>query len=165
MKKPPQHIEISPQSSDLGGHASEPATEAEPFGEECGGKGGVPYEIAARPAQRITRITVWHRRFVDGIQIETDQGILPRVGGTGRDRGIRVDSFQLEPDEFVTGISIKYWSYVDRITFHTNKRDYGPYGGEGSRLRKSLFAPPGRRVTGFKGRHWELIDSIQLMIV
>jgi hypothetical protein len=139
--------------------------DVEEFGEECGGKGGVPYRIAVRPPARITRVTVWHRQFVDGLQLETEEGPLPKIGGTGKDRGIHVDKFQLEPDEFITGVSVEYWTYIDRITFHTNKRDYGPYGGPGSRLKKSLSAPPGRRVAGFKGRHWELIDSIQLMVL
>jgi hypothetical protein len=31
-------------------------------------------------------------------------------------------------------------------------------------VKKRLDAPAGRVVAGFKGRHWELIDSIQLMI-
>jgi len=138
---------------------------AEEFGEECGGSGGVPYCVFAYYPERIARVTVWHRQFVDGILLETEHGVLPKIGGTGKHHDIRSDTFALESGEFITGISVEYWSYIDRITFHTNKNDHGPFGGTGARLKKILQAPAGRIVAGFKGRHWELVDSIQLMVV
>lgn len=138
---------------------------AEEYGAECGGTGGVPYCVFANHPGRIARVTIWHRQYVDGILLETDQGVLPKIGGTGRHRDIRSDTFALELDEFITGISLEYWTYVDRITFHTNKSNYGPYGGHAGQLKKTLQAPPGRIVAGFKGRHWELVDSIQLMVI
>jgi len=137
---------------------------AEEFGPECGGKGGVPYQVFAHPGGRIRKITVWHRDFVDGIELETDKGTLPKIGGTGKTLDIRHDIFELDSDEFLTGISVEYWTYIDRITFHTNKRSYGPFGGTGGRVTKTLRAPEGRTIAGFKGRHWALIDSIQLMV-
>jgi len=109
-------------------------------------------------------VTVWHRDVVDGIQLETDRGVLPRIGGTGKHRDVRKDTFTLEAGEFLTGIDIDYWNYIDRITFHTNKRQHGHYGGDGGRLRKRLLAPSGRAVAGFKGRHWDFVDSIQLLL-
>jgi Jacalin-like lectin domain len=138
---------------------------AEEYGEECGGSGGVPYCVFAYYPDRIARVTIWHRQYVDGILLETDHGVLPKIGGTGRHRDIRSDTFALEPGEFITGISVEYWNYIDRINFHSNKGSYGPYGGSGARLKKILQAPAGRIVAGFKGRHWEFIDSIQLMVV
>jgi hypothetical protein len=138
---------------------------AEEFGEECGGSGGVPYCVFAYYPERIARVTVWHRQYVDGILLETEHGVLPKIGGTGKHHDIRSDTFALESGEFITGISVEYWSYIDRITFHTNKNDRGPFGGTGARLKKILQAPAGRIVAGFKGRHWELVDSIQLMVV
>ncbi len=134
------------------------------FGEECGGKGGVPFEVFAPGTARLTRLTVWHRDFVDGLRLETDQGALPRIGGMGQHKDIRQDAVELGADEFLTGISVEYWNCVDRITFHTNKGSYGPFGGQGGRVKRTLSAPPGRIVVGFKGRHWELIDSIQLLV-
>src|SRR4051812_20676725 len=125
----------------------------EDYGEECGGRGGVPYRVFASPPARIVRVTVWHRQYVDGIELEADQGVLPKIGGTGKHRDIQQATFELEPGEFLTGVSLEYWTYLDRITFHTNKRNQGPYGGHGGRLTKSLHAPPGHIVAGFKGRH------------
>ena len=133
-------------------------------GEQCGGEGGVPFLSVARNAARITKVSIWHRDFVDGIQLETDLAALPPIGGTGQHHDVRKDTFELAADEFLTGITVHYWRYIDRITFHSNKRDYGPYGGSGGVLRKTLEAPAGRSVVGFKGRHWELVDSIQLMV-
>jgi len=140
------------------------AAPAEEYGEECGGSGGVPYCVFANHPARIARVTIWHRQYVDGILLETEQGALPTIGGTGRHRDIRSDTFALDSGEFITGIEVEYWNYIDRIKFHTNKNAYGPYGGNGARLKKFLQAPPGRMVAGFKGRHWELVDSIQLMV-
>src|SRR3954462_3131847 len=151
-----------PKSADAPSVGLEPAEE---YGEVCGGSGGVPYSVFAYYPARIARVTVWHRQYVDGILLETDQGILPKIGGTGRHRDIRSDTFALEPGEFLTSISVEYWNYVDRITFQTNKSSYGPYGGHGGQVKKLLQAPPGHIIAGFKGRHWELVDSIQLMIV
>jgi len=138
--------------------------DAEEHGEMCGGPGGVPYQAFASPADRIIRVTVWHRQYVDGIQLETETGVLPRIGGMGKHRDVRQETFELAVDEFLTGVSVEYWNYVDRITFHTNKRSHGPFGGEGGRVKRTLQAPAGRAVRGFKGRHWELVDSIQLMV-
>ena len=88
------------------------------------------------------------------IQLATHEGVLPRIGGTGKHRDVRIDTFELAPDEFITGLSVKYWNYIDRLIFRTNKRSYGPFGGAGGRVRKELNAPPGRSVAGFMGRHW-----------
>ncbi len=141
-----------------------PREQPEEFGSLCGGKGGVPYCIFALPPSRIISVSVWHREYVDGIRVETEAGALPTIGGTGKHRDIKLDSFRLDPDEFITGISAEYWTYLDRIAFHTNKRTLGPWGGAGGRVTKKILAPTNRRVVGFKGRHWELVDSIQLMV-
>lgn len=124
----------------------------------------MPYLSVAQGSARMTRIVIWHRDYVDGIRLETDAGVLPKIGGTGQHHDVRQDTFELAPDEFLTGITVEYWRYIDRIVFHSNKRDYGPYGGSAGVLKKSLTAPAGRKVAGFKGRHWQLVDSIQLMI-
>jgi hypothetical protein len=135
------------------------------YGEQCGGDGGVPYLSVAQSSARLTKVRVWHRDYVDGIQLETDLGVLPPIGGTGLHRDVKQDTFELAPDEHLTGVTVEYWRYIDRITFHSNQRNYGPYGGAGGILKKTLQAPAGRSVAGFKGRHWQLVDSIQLMVV
>jgi hypothetical protein len=138
--------------------------EPEEFGEECGGDGGVPFRVFASPPARIKTVTIWHRQYVDGIQLATEDAVLPRIGGTGRHHDVHTDTFELERDEIITGVSVECWTYIERITFHTNKRNYGPYGGTGGRVRKELTVPAGKRVVGFTGHHWEFVDSIQLMV-
>jgi hypothetical protein len=147
-------------SKGTGGRSGEP----EEFGEECGGDGGVPYRVFASPPARIKKVTIWHRQYVDGIQLATEDAVLPRIGGTGRHRDVRIETFELAEDEFITGLSVEYWTFIDRITFHTNKRSYGPYGGTGGRVPKELTAPTGKAVAGFSGHHWEFVDTIQLMV-
>jgi hypothetical protein len=160
---PAPNLRREPPDSD--GNPEVSSVPAQEYGEECGGSGGVPYCVFAYYPARIARVTIWHRQYVDGILLETDQGILPKIGGTGRHRDIRSDTFALDVGEFITGVAVEYWNYIDRITFQTNKNSYGPYGGTGARLKKILQAPSGSIVAGFKGRHWELVDSIQLMII
>ena len=135
------------------------------YGGEFGGKGGVPYLCIFQPPARLNKIIVWHRDCVDGIQLETDLSVLPRIGGTGKHRDVQKDVIELSTDEILLGVTVEYWQYIDRITLHTSQRNYGPYGGQGGRLTRTLFSPPGNKLVGFKGRHWELVDSIQLMIV
>ena len=125
----------------------------------------MPYFSVSHSTGRLTKVTVWHRAYVDGVQLETDMGVLPRIGGTGLHHDVQQNTFSLATDEFIKGITVEYWRYIDRITFHTNKHNYGPYGGEGGLLKKTLMAPPGRVVVGFKGRHWALVDSIQLIVL
>jgi hypothetical protein len=149
------------EPSQPGGGASRTPQE---YGPECGGKGGVPYLSVFQPQARLVRITVWHRDYVDGIQLETDLSVLPRIGGTGKHRDVQRDVIALAKDEILTGITVMYWQYIDQITFHTNQRSYGAYGGAGGQVSRTLLSPPGRTVAGFRGRHWELVDSIQLMV-
>ena len=125
----------------------------------------MPYRVFAIPPARIRKITIWHRQYVDGMQLTTEDGALPQIGATGKHRDVQVNTFEIGPDEFITGISVAYWNFIDRITFHTNRKTYGPYGGVGGRVEKDLKAPSGRAVAGFTGRHWDFVDSIQLMIL
>jgi hypothetical protein len=135
------------------------------YGEECGGKGGVPYLTLFQASARLTKVIIWHRDCVDGIQLETDAGVLPRIGGEGKHRDVQKDTFELAPDEYLTGITVEFWQYIDRITFHTNRRKFGPYGGGRGLLHKTIMAPPDHNIVGFRGRHWTLVDSIQLMVL
>jgi hypothetical protein len=114
---------VGPGGQPGSGAAESLTSPAVEYGEECGGEGGVPYEVFAYRPAALTRVTVWYRDYVDGIQLETGSGVLPRIGGTGQHRDVRQDSFDLGPEEFLTGISVEYWKYIDRITFHTNKGD------------------------------------------
>jgi hypothetical protein len=141
------------------------AGDPQAFGEECGGKGGVPYLIVLQPSSRLARVTVWHRDYVDGIRLESNIGTLPRIGGTGQHRDVQSATFELAEDEFLSGISVEFWQYVDRITFHTNYRIFGPYGGRGGLVKKTITPPDGRKIVGLRGRHWKLVDSIQLMVL
>jgi len=135
------------------------------YGEECGGKGGVPYLVVWQPPARLTKIRVWHRDYVDGIQLETDQGVLPRIGGTGVHRDVQLETFEIATNEVLTGISVEFRQYLDQITFHTNARNFGPCGGRGGSFKRTVMSPPGRSIVGFRGRHWQLVDSIQLMVL
>lgn len=159
MKKPLNRASVSND-----GKAVASATQPEPWGPECGGEGGVRYEVYAQASDRIKKVTIQHREFVDAIVLETEQGALAKIGNPNRHRDVHEETFALGPDEYLTGITVEYWRYLDRISFHTNQRTFGPFGGTGGRLKKTLLAPPDRRLAGFTGRHWVFVDSIRLMI-
>ncbi len=159
VKKPADKTEVVRDRKPVG-----VLTQPEAWGPECGGEGGVRYEVCATPPDGVHRITVHHRDFVDSIQLETNDAVLPKIGNPKKHRDVREDTFRLEPDEYLVGITVEYSRYVDRMTFHTDKRTYGPFGGTGGSLKKTLLAPAGRRVVGFTGRHWVFVDSIRLMI-
>lgn len=91
--------------------------------------------------------------------------MLPRIGATGKHRDVQSVTFELARGEVLSGISVEFWQYVDRITFHTNSQNYGPFGGRAGLLKKTIMRPEGRKIVGFRGRHWELVDSIQLMVL
>src|SRR5215467_13843332 len=68
------------------------------YGGEFGGEGGVPYLCVFQPPARLSKITVWHRDYLDGIQLETDLSFLPRIGGTGKHRDVQKDLIELSMD-------------------------------------------------------------------
>ena len=160
-----QNLERSRSDHPTPENSADRLAQPEEYGEECGGDGGVPYRVFVSSPLMIRSVRIWHRQHVDGIQLVTDDAALPRIGGTGRHHDIRIEEFFLDRDEFITGLTVDYWNYIDRLIFHTNRRDHGPFGGSGGRVRKEIRSPAGRGVCGLAGHHWEFVDSIQLLIV
>lgn len=71
-------------------------------------------------------------------------------------------SKQLDPGEFVVGLSGTEGAYIDSITLITNRRTIGSVGGTGGHPF-FLLAPPGFKVRMFFGRSAKVLDAIGII--
>ncbi|KDP38566.1 hypothetical protein JCGZ_04491 [Jatropha curcas] len=86
-------------------------------------------------------------------------------GGSG---GVRIDKIAFDyPSEILTRITGYYGSTILRgptvvksLTFHTNKRKYGPFGDEQGISFSSAGSNNNEMIVGFHGRKGWFIDSI-----
>jgi hypothetical protein len=123
-----------------------------------GGGGGSPFNDGAQ-AGRITEVRVRCGDEVDSIQAVWDNNPLEehRHGGNG---GNGPFALALAADEYITGISGKKGSRVDKMSIFTNKRQFGPCGGNGGDSDYTYSVPEGWRLVGFHGRSNVGLDSI-----
>jgi hypothetical protein len=125
---------------------------------QYGGEGGQAFADDLTEVVQIKSITIRHGRYVDSIQTtwlmtsgHTHQG--PRHGGDGGTE----DKIVLADGEFITSITGRAASYVDQLTFYTNKGNkWGPYGGNGGQP----FETGELKVGGFFGRCADYVDAI-----
>ena len=130
----------------------------------AGGRGGSEFSDREIPAgARITEIRVRSGNYIDSLQMvyvlrdgRSFNG--PLHGGSGG----RSNVFRLEPDEYLIGISGRYGSYIDSLTFHTNKRTSATFGGRGGNRDFRIFVPSGNQAIGLAGRASRYLDAIGL---
>jgi len=133
--------------------------------EIMGGGGGSAFsDSAPEMGSRVLEVRIAAGDHVDSIQLflELPDGRslqTPRHGGSGG----RVNSFRLDSDEYITGISGRYGEYLDSIRIHTNKRMSPVYGGRGGDRDFRLDVPSGNHCVGLTGRSGDLLDAIGLV--
>jgi hypothetical protein len=77
--------------------------------------------------------------------------------------------FSLQPHEFLTqvegyeGISHYWYRTITAITFHTNLKTYGPYGGR-KEPNFTHFQSSVGRIVGFFGSSGLVVDSIGVFV-
>jgi hypothetical protein len=71
--------------------------------------------------------------------------------------------FNLDPDEYLIGISGTFGDHINSIMFYTNKRTSPTYGGSGGTDTFSYTAPTGQRIVGFFGRAGDNLDAIGVL--
>lgn len=129
-----------------------------------GGRGGNSFSDIEIPAEaRILDVAVFSGDYVDAVQITY---ILPdgrtissaRHGGGGGARHV----FRLDSDEYITGLSGRYGSYIDSLCIHTNKRSSPVFGGRGGNRDYSVEIASGNYAVGFVGRAGDYVDAIGL---
>jgi hypothetical protein len=129
-----------------------------------GGNGGTEFSDPDLPAgARVQEVRVFSGKYVDALQMVY---ILPdgrttesvRHGGPGGRR----NSFRLDSDEYITGISIRSGNYIDSIQIHTNKRSSQAFGGSGGGGGVRVDVPSGNQGVGFTGRAGDYLDAVGL---
>ena len=133
-----------------------------------GGSGGKAFKDLPEEPARISKIKVRAGWWIDAIQAtwERPDGstkAAPQRGGKGGGEA----TFALQKDEYITGISGEYGTYVGSLTFHTNKRTSPAYGaglgnGDGNKFR--IKAPKGSAIVGFHGHSGGFLHNLGVVI-
>lgn len=132
----------------------------------AGGNGGKPFDHYDIPeGGRLTAIHIFADWVINGIQfdyIDADgqSGDNPLIGGPGGKHHI----FNLDEDEYLTGISGRAGWYIDSIRFHTNRNGSPVYGGPGGDRDFSFVAPEGFEIGGLLGRSGWYIDALGVSV-
>ncbi|GLJ20599.1 hypothetical protein SUGI_0375130 [Cryptomeria japonica] len=130
-----------------------------------GGRGGNPWDDGIYSG--IRQIVVGFGTAIDNIIVEyvrNGQSVWSaRRGGNG---GSRTETVKFDyPNEVLVSISGYYDTFgqsnaltVNSLTFHTNRRKYGPFGEE----KGTYFTSPstGSKILGFHGRSGWYLDAI-----
>ena len=132
---------------------------------KCGPSGGIGArdfdDTLLAAGKRITKLTVWHGKWVDAIQVFWSDGSSSDKHGGGGGSG---DTIHLAEDEYLVGIFGKYGEKVDSIHFVTNKDTYGRYGGLGGDVEyhynDAKLPLPNITIVGFFGREENYIYAI-----
>jgi Jacalin-like lectin domain len=132
--------------------------------EIAGGPGGNAFsDPVPEQGARVVEVQVHSGDYVDSVQLvymlrDGSRVAGPQHGGTGGRLGV----FQLDADEYLTGISGRTGSYIDSIQFQTNKRSSPTFGGRGGDREFRIDAPSNAQVTGFVGRAGQYVDALGL---
>jgi Jacalin-like lectin domain len=78
-------------------------------------------------------------------------------------QGGTLNSFKLDTDEYIVGISGRYGETIDSLRIQTNKRSSQLFGGPGGSRDYQIVVPQGNQAVGFMGRVGIYIDAIGLL--
>jgi hypothetical protein len=127
--------------------------------ETHGGDGGASFDDSPSDIDtrgRINKIVVRHGAEVDAIGVGYVSGNYFNHGSTGGTE----TSIDLGPDEFIVGVAGRTGGRLDQITFYSNKKQYGPYGGGGGSPFKKIDFPKGKVLLYLFGRSGRSVDQI-----
>jgi hypothetical protein len=129
-----------------------------------GGSGGNAFADLDPPdASRIIEVRIRSGEMVDSVQmvyglIDGSTVVGPLHGGSGGG----LNSFRLDADEYIIGLSGRYGRNLDSLRIITNKRTSQIYGGRGGNNDLRIDVPSGYLVIGFAGRSGVYVDAIGL---
>ncbi len=126
---------------------------------QVGGGGGQPFADDLTGVKRLTKLTIRHGAYVDAIQCtwQMNDG-SSHTGAQHGGAGGRQDVITFAADEYIVGVSGRAGAYVDQLVIKTNKRTYGPYGGNGG--KPFDLGPLAAHTTGFFGRSGRYLDAL-----
>jgi hypothetical protein len=129
---------------------------------QYGGDGGNAFDDNLTQVQKIVSIRIRHGARVDALQTTwrlTDGSLLSSAqhGADGGGESV----IQFDEDEYLLTVQGRSGSRVDALSFTTNKRTYGPYGGDGGKPFGPIAA---ERAVGFFGRSAAELDAFGVFI-
>jgi hypothetical protein len=133
--------------------------------EIAGGNGGSPFIDQNIPSgARVLEILISAGGQVDSLQMTYEVENRRVVQGIRHGSpGWNPDSFRLDSDEYVTGISGSYGQQIESMRIHTNKRASPIYGRPGWNREFRIDVPSGYQAVGFAGRSGSYINAIGLI--
>ncbi|MBA4532167.1 jacalin-like lectin [Brevibacillus halotolerans] len=128
---------------------------------QFGGDGGSPFSDDLTNVKRLAGFYIRHGSRIDAIQgiYEYSDGRRTPQGFHGGYGGSHNIVF-FENDEYIIQITGRTDRRVDQLSFTTNKRTYGPYGGDGG----NPFEIDAAHISGFFGRSASELDAIGFFI-
>ena len=130
-----------------------------------GGGGGNLRKDPVSGSQKIIAVLISAGILIDFIQLMVYQNNSPQVLAPHGGDGGHFTVFVLANDEYLTGITGWYGSYIDSITLHTNKRTSQRFGGHGGEREYAIQANPGEQVIGLLCRSETFIHAIGAIIM
>lgn len=84
-----------------------------------------------------------------GGQVTYERGRAPLCGRRTWENPLAAVNITLADSEFINGVVVKAGVYLDSLTFISNLKTYGPYGGDGGNVFK------------FNGRVFGIVGAVQ----
>lgn len=134
--------------------------------EIIGGQGGSSFsDSKLLPEARVQEVLIRSGELVDSVQMVY---VIPSTGRTvtGQQHGGsggRLNTWRLDSDEYIIGLSGRYGNYLDSVRIHTNKRTSPLFGGSGGNREYRIEVPAGNQAVGFTGRAGKYLDAIGLL--
>lgn len=101
---------------------------------------------------KISKIDICFGQYVDSLSFYDAAGrLVNHFGGSGGEKC----TINFDSDEYLTRVFGKRGAVLDSIGFATNKKEYGPYGGDGGHIsfvEQGLGHSTGRPISVVHGR-------------
>jgi len=118
-----------------------------------GGWRGPSFTDTPTSTDTVTQVWVRHDgSFVTAVGLTWHGGATPVTRFHGAVSGGILESFDLEPDEFVIGIAGRCGEVIDSLIIQTNKRFSKRYGGRGGNVEYQHICWPDDELVGFFGQ-------------
>ena len=140
----------------VGGGEGEAMAEIIPVGSNS----GVTRKDPAVDVDKVIAVLISSAFLVDFIQFIVQKDGNPLALAQHGGNGGHLTPFLLAGDEYLTGMSGKYGTYIDSIILHTTTRTSQRFGGKGGDREYSIQANPGEQIVGLWCRSDTYIDAI-----
>lgn len=132
-----------------------------PFKIESSGPFGLPRDLFTPSSRGISGVKVWSGNLIDAIQLVYGDGkTSQKVGGQGG----QLNTFSIEPGEYIRSISGKYDDVIHSITITTNNNRRATFGGGGGKQNYYFEAPLNHRIYGITGLMGQYINAIGVLV-